>query len=223
MKKKLLKLKKIEKITKTKVKRKNTFLVNACSIDATYEEAMKIKKLDNVADCYEAFTYTPCQTETLDLSDSNTSIYNTDKSLDGEGTIISILDTGVDYQHLDLLLDSSKKTKNSYKEMMSKIDNLGYGSYINEKVPFAYNYAERCNPDHCNINLHGTHVAGIASANTKTSTGITGVAPNSQILAMQVFPDSGEYTYTDDIVQAIEDSVKLGADAINIRDRKSVV
>lgn len=225
-------IKKIEKIAKTKVKSKNTFLVNACSIDATYEDAIKIKKLDSVADCYEAFAYNPCQTPNIGLSNITTKEYDNSislfddeiklpydkntESLDGEGTIISIIDTGVDYTHLDLLLDSSEKTKYTYEETMSKIKGLGYGSYINSKVPFAYNYAERCSFNPHNIHFHGSHVAGIASANPAESNATKGIAPNSQILSMQVYPGSGEAAYTDDIVQAIEDSVKLGADVINL-------
>ena len=40
------------------------------------------------------------------------------------------------------------------------------------------------------------------------------VAKNAQVLGMKVFSDKSEGAMTDDIVKAIEDSVKLGADII---------
>lgn len=62
--------------------------------------------------------------------------------------------------------------------------------------------------------MHGQHVAGIAGSNGE----VKGVAPEAQLLAMKVFSNNKELKgcYTDDIIAAIEDSVKLGADVINM-------
>ena len=213
-------VKKIEKITDTKVRNQNTFLVNFCSIDATYEEAMKIKKLDTVADCYEAFAYTPNMEQAAELCDVTDAWWDKTMPLDGKGTVISIIDTGVNFNHIDLIANSKNIGKENFKysieEMQEKIKELGYGRCYNYKVPFAYNYAEKCEAKSDNLHYHGTHVAGIASAYSTWNNGVKGVAYNSQILSMQVYPGSGKSAFTDDIVQAIEDSVKLGADVINL-------
>ncbi|WP_346962122.1 cell wall-binding repeat-containing protein [Clostridium sp.] len=67
--------------------------------------------------------------------------------------------------------------------------------------------------------MHGMHVAGTVGANGDTSKeGIKGVAPEAQILAMKVFGNDPAMasTFGDVIVKAIDDSVLLGADVINM-------
>ena len=72
---------------------------------------------------------------------------------------------------------------------------------------------------------HGEHVAGIIAANgtvadgatgtSKASVYVKGVAPEAQILAMQVideFPDEN----ANDISRAIRDAVSMGANAIQM-------
>ena len=95
------------------------------------------------------------------------------------------------------------------------------------KVPFGYNYADGTDivKDNEKIgkSMHGMHVAGIVGANAtdedvKNKNGIKGVAPEAQLLAMKVFSNNEgvDSAYEDAIVKAIEDSVKLGADVINM-------
>ena len=67
------------------------------------------------------------------------------------------------------------------------------------------------------------HVAGIVGANASDeevngNVGIQGVAPESQLLAMKVFSNNSEVkgAYSDDIIAAIEKSVELNADIINM-------
>lgn len=67
------------------------------------------------------------------------------------------------------------------------------------------------------------HVSGIVGADgdeneVKNGQAVQGVAPEAQLLAMKAFSNgpAGKYAYTDDIVAAIEDSVTLGADIINM-------
>ncbi len=138
---------------------------------------------------------------------------------DGTGTVISIVDTGIDVTHQDMRLDknvcaASKLTPDTAHGFTCK-------------VPYGYNYADE------NYNVldttgveHGQHVAGIAAANGAegsdapdfAATGrIDGAAPNAQLLAMKVFSNDGSGGASDsDIIAAIEDSVKLGADVINM-------
>ncbi|MBR4420126.1 MAG: leucine-rich repeat protein, partial [Clostridia bacterium] len=60
---------------------------------------------------------------------------------------------------------------------------------------------------------HGTHVAGIIGGQDDT---ITGIAKNTQLILMKVFPDLDSGAKTDDILTALEDAVLLGVDAINL-------
>ena len=112
----------------------------------------------------------------------------------------------------------------SYKPDMEYAKKLNYGSYFTDKVPFGYNYADGNNDVIDSTGSeHGMHVAGIVAANgddegLSTLDAVKGVAPEAQLLAMKVFtndPNQGS-AYDDDIIAAIEDSVKLGADVINM-------
>ena len=106
---------------------------------------------------------------------------------DGTGIIISVIDTGVDFNHPDL---------------------LGFGS--DGKVIGGYDFVDN---DHIpeDINGHGTQVAGIIASNGI----LQGIAPNSKILAYKVSKD-GESVPSNLIIKAIEKSIEDGADIINI-------
>ena len=91
--------------------------------------------------------------------------------------------------------------------------------YKNLKVPFAYDYAD------LDLNVlpsesdHGTHVAGTAAGYSEDEEGVvefSGVAPDAQILAMKVFGDATGSAAEPDILSALEDAVKLGADVVNL-------
>lgn len=62
---------------------------------------------------------------------------------------------------------------------------------------------------------HGTHVAGTIAQSTNNDIGVAGVAPNTCILPMKVFSDEG-YGDTANIIEAIDVSVMLGANVINM-------
>ena len=99
-----------------------------------------------------------------------------------------------------------------------KIQDLGHGQWFSDKVPFGYSYVSERNEILNSANIHGYHVAGIAAANgSEEERYISGVAPDAQVLAMQVYDaETGNGGFSDDIICAIEDSVKLGADIINM-------
>ena len=106
--------------------------------------------------------------------------------------------------------------------------------YRNSKVPFAYNYVD----DGLDVSHdaegdsngdHGTHVAGIAAANRyvphydadgdlyydKQELGVTGVAPDAQLVVMKVFGVGGG-AYSSDYMAAIEDAIWLNCDSVNL-------
>ena len=118
----------------------------------------------------------------------------------------------------------------SADENPPKADDL----YRNAKVPFAYNYVD----DGLDVSHdaegdsngdHGTHVAGIAAANRyvphydadgdlyydKQELGVTGVAPDAQLVVMKVFGVGGG-AYSADYMAAIEDAIWLNCDSVNL-------
>ena len=109
--------------------------------------------------------------------------------------------------------------------------------YFNNKVPFYFDYAgdsydgnsKSATPDfnvESTIQLHGSHVASIATGN---AAGYKGIAPKAQLCAMKVFADindtpaseaanMGEYGRFSEVafIEALEDCITLGVDAINV-------
>lgn len=204
-------VKKVERITGKKVKIQCSYLVNAFSIDATTSQMAKISKLDGVNKVFEAPIFKAQMSNAVKTGNALKQ-YNTKKyGYTGAGTIIAIIDTGVNYQHQDMVLDSNVKNKYTKSEWAKKIKLLGYGKYFTDKVPFGYDYTTGKNDCLSKEDFHGYHVAGTAAANGD----IQGIAKNAQLLGLRVLNDNGYGTF-DDILCAIEDAVKLGADVINM-------
>ncbi|RDW20795.1 lactocepin [Oceanobacillus chungangensis] len=142
---------------------------------------------------------------------------------DGEGMIVGVIDSGVDPSHKDFVLTDEKEavlTKDSVLDFRYK-ENLP-GKYYTAKVPYGYNYMDE-NEEIRDLgpgaSMHGMHVAGTVGANgDEENGGIKGVAPEAQILALKVFgndPNMGS-TWGDIYIKAIDDSIILGADVINM-------
>lgn len=102
--------------------------------------------------------------------------------------------------------------------------------YHTAKVAFAYNYIDRdfdITHDNDGQGGHGSHVAGIATANrylasqdgsfssAREAAHVVGVAPDAQVLIMKVFGKNGG-AYESDYMAAIEDAIILGCDSINL-------
>ena len=91
--------------------------------------------------------------------------------------------------------------------------------YKNRKVPYGADYADGDVHIYPPESDHGTHVAGTVAGYAEGEDGVvkfSGVAPDAQILFMKVFPDVDGGAEESSLVNAIEDSLKLGADLINL-------
>ncbi len=104
-----------------------------------------------------------------------------------EEVIIAILDTGVDMLHPDL---------------DEKIHSSGH-DFVND------------DSDATDDHSHGTHVAGIAAANTHNEEGIAGVAWNCKILPVKVLNHLGESSYSE-MIDGIIWAADNGADVMNL-------
>ncbi|HEM5038084.1 TPA: S8 family serine peptidase [Streptococcus suis] len=146
-----------------------------------------------------------------------------DSGYKGEGTVVAIIDSGLDVDH-DVLhisdLSTAKYKSEREIEAAKEAAGITYGEWFNDKVVFGYNYVD------VNTVLkeedkrsHGMHVTSIATGNpTQPVAGqlMYGVAPEAQVMFMRVFSDLKATTGAALYVKAIEDAVKLGADSINL-------
>lgn len=145
----------------------------------------------------------------------------------GKGMRIAILDTGILVTHPSFGALSEDKLEDPItRESVEEIwDTLNAGqitsqlnkSYYNTKLPYVFNYVNG-SFDVSNTfagSDHGTHVAGIAAANKTEDSTVIGVAPDAQIVVMQVFEQGGGAGW-DTIMAAMEDCVRLEVDSVNL-------
>lgn len=147
----------------------------------------------------------------------------------GQGTAVAILDSGFDLSHevfsrqpatdkADLLLTDEKVSQyivNNADSNARKITpDLDISKvYYSTKIPYSYDYADKDTDVFPYNSEHGTHVAGIIGGRSDV---ITGVAIDTQLVLMKVFPDLDDGGKTEDILAALEDAVRLKVDAINM-------
>jgi hypothetical protein len=121
-------------------------------------------------------------------------VWNTHGAV-GDGVVVGIIDTGIDYMH----------------------PALGGGFGSGAKVIGGYDFVNN-DADPMDDNGHGTHVAGIVAAD---GAAIKGVAPKAKLYAFKVLGANGGGR-EDDIIAAIERTVDPNNDG-NINDRLDIV
>ncbi len=119
------------------------------------------------------------------------------------GPIIAVIDTGVDYNHPDLV---NNIYINPGEIPGDGIDNDGNG-FIDDV--HGYNF-QAYNNDPMDNHSHGTHCAGTIGAEGNNGQGITGVNWNAQIMPLK-FMDKGGGT-TAGAIDAVIYATKMGAD-----------
>ncbi len=124
------------------------------------------------------------------------------KGYTGQGVVVAVLDTGVDYNDTQL--------KNNIWTNPNNDAAQGYANDIH-----GWNFVDNNNNtlDTSQIG-HGTHVSGII-AGENNGTGITGVAYNAKIMPVKVLDNSGSGTDST-ITEGIDYAVNHGANVINL-------
>ncbi len=166
-----------------------------------------------------------------ELVENNVNVYETgifnseDFGYDGSGTVVAVLDTGLDYYHSAFSLGNfTSDNRRLTPEIVAGIINGTRASevqpgltasdvYISEKVPYGFDYADRDSDVFPLLSNHGTHVAGVIAGKDDV---ITGVAPNAQLVIMKIFSDVEATARASRIITALEDCVALGVDVINM-------
>jgi len=203
-----------------------TTVYNGFSAEVKYKDIAQIEKIKQVKNVFISNKYErpkekPEMKYSKELVQAQKAWQAT--GFKGEGMVVGIVDSGIDYTHKDMKLTDPSKAKLS-KEKVEKLvkDNGLPGKFYTDKVPYGYNYMDQSDEIRdlgSAASMHGMHVAGIVGANgDEANGGIQGIAPEAQLLALKVFgndPDAG-YTYGDVYVKAMDDAIKLGADVLNL-------
>ena len=197
-------------------------LIKAADFEAT------CKSLKEGDDVIVGEVYEKCETMLVEnkVNVYGTGIFNSSGSpYDGSGMVVAVLDTGLDSAHTAFSVDNFTSTKLglTYEDVAAVLGDTVASSmssglsvddvYVNEKVPFGYDYADNDPDVYSTHNNHGTHVSGVIVGKDDT---ITGVAPNAQLVSMKIFSDVMDTARSAWILSALEDCVVLGVDVINM-------
>ena len=198
-------------------------LLNGMAVSVTVGDLKKIAALNGVESVHIANTYDPPEVIQMETSNDMTgATFMHDSNYIGSGQVIAVLDTGITPQHeafqaYDGMLQSAAITADGAN---AAITDLGYGTYLSQKVPFSYDYADLDGDANDDKSGHGTHVSGIAAGYAQTPDGAAtfiGTAPDAQILAMKIFTSGAESTTNSAIYfKALEDAYNMGADVVNM-------
>ncbi len=232
-------------------------VLNGVAITVDTAHVASIKKMSGVESVVITTSYAEPATATTVSTDDNvvtnetkvydTGIYDSSEYTEeyGEGMVVAVLDTGLDYTHVAFqdFQHEGVQTRWSKADVKKLMDDKNLNAeqrstglevndvYMNEKVPYTFDYADDDPDVYPSYSNHGTHVAGIIGG--YSTAGYTdkdgnvvdepfiGVVPDAQLAIFKVFtddlddPDLGG-AVSEDIVAALDDCVKLGVDVINM-------
>ncbi|MBE6950432.1 MAG: hypothetical protein E7451_03755 [Ruminococcaceae bacterium] len=205
------------------------------SVETKYANKARLEAMEGVKSVYVAPTFAlpedMGEQELSPLTGNSSTMIGADilneSGFTGKGMRIAILDTGILESHPSFQPMSEDKlddpmTREGVEEIWdtlnaSQMTHMLNVSYKSNKIPFAFNYA-RGDFDVSNTYAgsdHGTHVAGISAANAVEGSTVKGMAPDAQLVVMQVFQSGGGADWAT-IMAALEDCIRLDVDAANL-------
>jgi lactocepin len=204
----------------TKVKHRYFEGFNGFSLETEFQNMKEIESIPGVTNVRIARTFQ----ETMSTSKSLVQAQKvwSDYGYEGDGLLVAIVDSGIDYTHKDMTLTETGKAKQKWNSdnIQSKFEETEVNDiWYSDKVPTGYDWADEDTDVIPAItgNPHGTHVAGTVGANgDETKNGVQGIAPGVQLLAEKVFSDKGGGAKEDDLLAGIEHAITMGADVINM-------
>ncbi|MDD4292109.1 MAG: leucine-rich repeat protein [Clostridia bacterium] len=142
----------------------------------------------------------------------NSGIFENNTEYTGDGMVVAVLDTGLDYSHtaFSSQIVNGAFSSNSINDIIATYS-LG-GRYMTSKIVYTYDFADQ-DDDVYPTNTHGTHVAGIISGYDEV---ISGVVPNAQLAIMKIFADGSSGASTANIIAGLEECAILGVDVVNM-------
>ncbi|MEG4075180.1 S8 family serine peptidase [Microcoleus sp. Pol14C2] len=132
-----------------------------------------------------------------------------EQNITGNGIVVAVVDSGVDYYHSDL---DSNIWQNPGEIADNGIDDDRNG-FIDDIRGWDFVYNDNY-PIDLDIYGHGTHIAGAIAAE-RNDFGITGVAYNAKIMPVRVI-DSFRDAYTNNVAAGIRYAADNGANVINL-------
>ena len=215
------------------------WLVNGVAATIPYGKMSEVAAVEGVSKVVLQTVYEPCTTQDPGTLTPKT---NSDGAMigreeawargyTGKGMTIAVIDTGLDTDHQNFqalpqeALNSNSMDESDLAEVLPSLHAAeryagltAEDVYYSTKVPFGFNYVDDSldiTHDNDLQGDHGTHVAGIATANPVEGSGVVGVAPDAQLVVMKVFGQGGG-AYTEDWLAALEDALKLRCDVVNM-------
>ncbi len=192
---------------------KNIYLTELCSDDEVPSTVYPMENIPNAINDISEHLF------------KATGISNVDNK--GDSTVLAIIDNEfyLDHEYLKTMpQDVTGRLSSEYIDSISPYLSStsgeeryeGGGYYLNEKIPYRFNYATHTKDtefDYTKYPTHGTHVAGIAAGNSDAVTSKAyspqGVAPNAQLVLM-----SSDLNYYS-IMAAYDDCALIGVDSVN--------
>lgn len=231
-------LKVIEKLIGRKLPERKHFdlILNAVAVALSLEEAELIAALPGVKDVQpvrmvELATDAGPKFVGADLVWNDPTLINSKLSM-GEGVVIGVLDTGINFDHPSFASDPAISGDTSGYVFPKQVHYLGvcdgptsqFFGNCNDKLIGAYSMTgENLIPGNNSPedpHGHGSHTASIAAGNRGISvtwkgypTTISGMAPHAQIIAYDVC--IGAVCLDDAIIDALQQALHDGVDVIN--------
>lgn len=157
-----------------------------------------------------------------DKHDSTTAAALAHDRATGNGTTLSILDSGIRFNHPDLVANTDVEAGRAFRkgEILSGIQPVEL-----PEDPLDPSEGTKLVERHVAKDIfgHGTHVAGIAAASNDGTTGVVGTAPDADIVSLRVgFWEENDAGHAElvipfsDVLLGVDHAAGIGADGLNM-------